>query len=81
MKQKDIIAIVLCVVMSAVFSFVICSKVIFTSADKLQKAEVVAPITSDFKLPDSKVFNDQAVNPTKQIEIGPNTNNQPFANQ
>lgn len=81
MKQKDLAVILLCVVLAAIFSFVICSKVIFTTDDRMQKVEVVAPITSDFKLPDNKVFNDQAVNPTKLIEIGPNTNNQPFANQ
>lgn len=80
MKQKDILTIVVTVIVSGLFSFIICSKFIVTSKDFKQTAEIVEPISSDFKLPDSKIFNPNAINPTKLIEIGPNTNNQPFTN-
>jgi len=80
MKQKDIVAVMGTVMVSALFAFVIFSKV-FGGASKNQTAEVVDPITSEFNLPSDKVFNNQAVNPTKLIEISPNDNSQPFANQ
>ncbi len=81
MKQKDVAAIIATVGISAIFSFFICSKFIGGTKNRQQKVEVVAPITAEFNLPDTKIFNAEAFNPTKLIEIGPNTNNQPFANQ
>ena len=80
MKQKDIAIIAITVFISGIFSYVICSSFLFNSTDQKQKAEVVTPITSTFNLPDKKIFNTEATNPTKVIEIGPNTNDQPFTN-
>ena len=81
MKQKDLITIVASVVVAGIFSFIICSQFINSSADHNQKYEIVQPISAEFNLPDKKIFNTEAINPTKLIEIAPNTNNQPFANQ
>jgi len=81
MKQKDIIIIIATVFISGIFSYVICNSVLFGSKDQKQTAQVVQPIVSDFKLPDKKIFNIDAVNPTTLIQIGPNSNEQPFAKQ
>ena len=81
MKQKDIAIIVISVVISGIFAYIICSQFIFSTAKNIQKAEVVKPINSILDIPDKTVFNSEAINPTKLIEIGPNTNTQPFANQ
>lgn len=81
MKQKDIVTIIVSVITSAILSFIICSKVIASPKTRQQKVEVVAPISSEFKIPDKAIFNADAVNPTKLIQIGPNSNNQPFSNQ
>ncbi len=81
MKQKDLITVIASVVVAGIFSFVICSQFITSSASKNQKVEVVQPISAEFNLPDKKIFNTEAINPTKLIEIAPNTNNLPFANQ
>lgn len=81
MKQKDYLVIVVAVVISGIFSLVVCSKFIAPPKNRQQKVEVVTAINSEFKLPDAAVFNSNAVNPTKLIEIGPNTNNQPFVKQ
>ena len=81
MKKKDLAIIIASVVVATIFSYLICSKFITTSSTRQQKVEVVKPISSDFKLPDQAIFNAGAVNPTKVIQIGPNTNNQPFSKQ
>lgn len=81
MKQKDLIAIIGVVIVSGIFSYVICSKFINTPKNRQQTVEVVSAINSDFKLPNNKIFNSEAVNPTKLIEIGPNSNSQPFENK
>lgn len=80
MKQKDIAIIVITVFIAGIFSYVICNNFLFNAKDQKQKVELVAPITSDFTLPDKAIFNTEAINPTKVIEIGPNTNDQPFTN-
>lgn len=77
MKQQDIAAVIGIVFFAGVISFVITNKFIAPSSEKLQ-AQVVKPITTEFSVPDNKVFNDQAINPTKLIEIAPNSNNAPF---
>ena len=66
--------------MSALFAYIGFNQ-FFGQASKNQTAEVIAPISSEFVLPSDKVFNKDAVNPTKLIEISPNDNNQPFAIQ
>ncbi|MDB5183066.1 MAG: hypothetical protein JWO47_850 [Candidatus Saccharibacteria bacterium] len=80
MKQKDIVIIGFTIVVAGIFSYVICNNFLFTAKDQKQNVEVVAPITSEFLLPDKAIFNTDAINPTKVIEIAPNTNNQPFTN-
>lgn len=81
MKQKDIATIIAAVGVAAILSFLLCSKLINTPANRQQKVEVVTPITPEFNLPDKAVFNNEAINPTKVIQIGPNTNEQPFVKQ
>jgi hypothetical protein len=80
MKQKDIAVIAITVFISGIFAYVICGSFIFTRKDQQQKVEVVTAIDSNFSLPDKTIFNSDAINPTKLIEIGPNSNNQPFTN-
>ncbi len=78
MKQKDLPLIIIVVVVSAIFSFVV-SNILFASPkDRKTKVEVVSPITSDFNQPDQKYFNAQSVNPTQLIQIGDSNNQQPF---
>jgi hypothetical protein len=78
MKKKDFALIIVVAVFAGVVSLVI-SKVFFaSSAQRNLKAEVVDPISADFQKPDEKVFNAQAINPTKLIQIGDSNNPQPF---
>lgn len=78
MKQQDIATVLIIVFIAGIFSFIISSKFITPSSEKLT-AETVSAITSEFPLPDKSVFNSDAVNPTVRIQIAPNENNQPFA--
>ncbi|PIZ63170.1 hypothetical protein COY17_01155 [Candidatus Saccharibacteria bacterium CG_4_10_14_0_2_um_filter_52_9] len=79
MKQKDIALIAIIVLISAIFSLIV-SKAIFASPkNRQQPVEVVQPITADFPQPDSKYFNDKAIDPTRTITIGQNANPDPFS--
>jgi len=78
MKQKDIALLVIIVIIAGTFS-VFLSKFLFTSKqDRNLKAQVVQPIDPEFKKPDERVFNKDALNPTQLIQIGNNSNKQPF---
>ena len=78
MKQKDL-SLVLVVVFISIVVALIVSRWVFSSAQNSQQtAEKVDVITAEFPLPDSKYFNVESVNPTKQIEIGGSSNPSPF---
>lgn len=81
MKQKDIVIIIVVIVFSGIASLFLCSLLIGTPTSKQQSAEVVVAISSDFKLPDSNVFNEFANNPTRLINIAPNKNDNPFSDK
>ena len=78
MKQKDIALILVLVFISGVISFVISGWIFARPADREQKAEVVDIITSEFTSPNTKYFNNRAVNPTQLIKIGDSNNPNPF---
>lgn len=78
MKQKDIALILVVMIFSGMLSFFAARFLFATPADRIVKAEVVDPITSDFNRPDNKYFNDTSINPTQLIRIGDNSNVTPF---
>jgi hypothetical protein len=81
MKQKDIALFIVIAFVSAVISLIVSNQIISTPTNREQKVEVIDPITADFPTPDSKYFNTNALDPTQLIQIGDNTNPQPFKGQ
>ncbi len=81
MKQKDIALIIIAGFISAVLSVAVSNFIIAPSKNRQQKAEVVDPITAEFKKPDARFFNKDSVNLTKRITIGQDANDKPFNGQ
>lgn len=77
MKQKDIGIIIAIVIVSAILATV-ASKFLIKPAQRQQKVEVVLPISADFPAPDTRFFNNTALDPTQQIQIGDSNNTDPF---
>ena len=77
MKQKDIGVIIAVVIASSILAMV-ATKILIKPGDHKQKVEVVTPITADFPNPDQRYFNNKALDPTQQIQIGDNANTDPF---
>ena len=77
MKQKDIGIIIAVVIASAILAMV-ATKFLIKPGDRKQKVEVVTPITSEFPDPDKRFFNNKALDPVQQIQIGDNANTDPF---
>jgi len=80
MKTKDWSTIVIIAVLSALVSFVIFNFIIGTRKLGKLKVEKVAPLSSEFKLPNTKYFNSKSINPTQEIKIGEDPNVSPFKN-
>lgn len=78
MKQKDLAMIIMVVFISGLFSFFISRAIFAKPQDKKQSAEIVEPIVTDFSQPSEKYFNTNSINPTYLIQIGNNSNQQPF---
>ncbi|HEX5797971.1 MAG TPA: hypothetical protein VFX79_01325 [Candidatus Saccharimonadales bacterium] len=78
MKQKDIALIAVVVIFAGVVSLVVSNFFFTHDASIPLQAEVVEEITADFPPVDERVFNKDAINPTKLIEIGDSNNKQPF---
>lgn len=78
MKQKDIALIIVVAFIAGVISL-FGSKALFTSnTNRNMEAEKVDKITEVFISPDTTVFNKNAINPTKLIQIGDSSNPKPF---
>lgn len=78
MKQKDIALVVIIVIISAFLSIFISKNLISSPKNRQAKVEVVEKISSDFQQPSTNYFNSSAVDPTKLIQIGDNSNPKPF---
>lgn len=81
MKQKDITLIVVIVIVSGFFSLIISNIFISSSKNRSAKVEIVDPIDDEFPQPDRKYFNKDSIDPTKNIRIGDDANNDPFSGQ
>lgn len=78
MKQKDMIVIIVTVFISALLAIMISKYFISTPKNRHEKVEVVTPIESDFPQPDKRYFNNDSIDPTRNISIGDSNNSKPF---
>jgi len=82
MKQKDIATIIVVAFIAAITSYFIANRVFVTPQNRQQTFEVIDVLTDKFGPPDTRFFNSESINPTRNT--GLNTTNQtPFngANQ
>lgn len=80
MKQKDVALILVIIFVSGVFSFVLSNIFISSPEDRKADVEVVEAITPEFPELDKRFFNNEALNPTRNIDIGDSQNPNPFQN-
>lgn len=75
MKQNDIAAIVLIAAVAGVISYFVANSLIGSPQNNPVQVEQVTPISANFSTPDSRIFNDKAVDATVEIQNnGANTN-------
>ena len=78
MHQKDYLLIVVIAIFSAVVAILFSNAFISTDNNTRQTTEVVESISPEFITPPAQYYNPQSVNPTKLIEISPESTGNPF---
>jgi hypothetical protein len=80
MKKNDILIIVVVAIVAGVFSFIVANFLFGGQKNYNLDAPTVQPITAEFKTPDTKYFNKDSLDITKDITVEDNSNNKPFSN-
>lgn len=80
MKQNDIAALVLIVALAGVISYFVGNAVIGTPDNDPVQIEKVTKINPTFPIPDSRIFNDRAIDPAVEIKGDGSSPDSPFTN-
>lgn len=80
MKKNDLGAILFIIVIAGVISYFIAGSVIGSPENNPVKIEQVTDIAPTFQVPDQRVFNDKAIDPTVEISGGGQSSDKPFIN-
>ncbi len=78
MKQTDIAMLVLIVSITLVVSYFLGNAVLGGDSNRSTEVEKVVEISGEFPPIPEEVFNDEAINLTRQIDIGGNSSTDPF---
>ena len=80
MKQKDIITLMVVAFFSLVLSIVVSNLIFSKTSNLTQQVDIVPVISTKFSIPNAKFFNNNSIDPTQIINIGPSNNQQVFNN-
>lgn len=78
MKKNDIAIIILIASISVIVAYFVGRAVIGDPDQQAVEVYTIEPITTEVRQPEASVFNDRAINPTVEINIGDSANQQPF---
>ncbi len=79
MRKQDIAIIVLIVAISAMAAYFIGRAIIGDPQQQSVQVPTAEPISTNVEQPDARTFNERAINPTVEINIGDSSNQQPFS--
>ncbi len=77
-KQSDIAMIVLISAISLVAAYFVGGALINSPESRGTLVEIAVPISPEMSVPDKRIFNANAINPTETIKIGDQNTSSPF---
>lgn len=80
-KQNDIAVLILITAISLVAAYIIGNALINSPDSRSTPVEVAVPIDAEFPEIDTRIFNENSINPTEKIEIGDTNTPSPFETQ
>lgn len=81
MKKNEIALLILIVSISFAASFFAVRAVLGDASSKAVEVQTIEQVTADVTQPEARTFNETAINPTVEAEIGTPSNQQPLGNQ
>lgn len=78
MKKNDIALLILIASVALVATYFITQAIVGKPEERSVQVETAEPISTEVAEPDPRTFNNQAINPTVEINIGNSANRQPF---
>jgi len=72
MKKSDIAVIIFIASLSVGVAYFVANSVLGSPSNETKKVRTVQSISSEVAQPDPTVFNENAINPTVEVEIGGN---------
>lgn len=79
MKKNDIATLVLIISISFMIAWFTASAIIPTPKKEDKKVDSVELISANIESPDKRIFNQEAINPTIDREIGKSADKLPFS--
>lgn len=73
MKRTDIAMIILIAAFSAGLAYVVAKGVLGSMTEQTVKVKTIDPITSTIEQPNPKMFNENAINPSVEVNINNTT--------
>ncbi|OYX44165.1 hypothetical protein B7Y94_00285 [Candidatus Saccharibacteria bacterium 32-49-12] len=70
MKKTDIAMIVLIASLSIIAAFFITRAILGDSTQTERSVKTIDPITAEVAEPDPKIFNENAINPAVEVQVG-----------
>jgi len=81
MKRTDIAMIVLISAVSAGIAYFVASSFLGNATEQGTSVKTIDPITSTVETPDAKIFNEEAINPSVEVNINNTEEAAPTVNQ
>ena len=72
MKKSDIAVIIFIASLSVGVAYFVADSVLGSPSNETKKVRTIQSISSEVAQPDPTVFNENAINPTVEVEIGGN---------
>lgn len=69
MKKSDIAMLILIAAVAAGIAYFVAHAIFGNMSEKVQTVKTIEPITSQVEAPDSKIFNENAINPSVEVNI------------
>ncbi len=70
MKKTDIAMIVLIASLSIIISFFVTKSILGDGEQKAEAVKTITPITTTVAEPNPAIFNDKAINPAVEVQVG-----------
>ncbi len=79
MKQKEIVSMIVAGFVGIILAIIVSKLIFIAIGSNSQQIDIVPRISTTFPLPNKQYFNNNSIDPTPLINIGPSNNSSIFS--